>query len=81
MNDVENLSDREAVAAVRSVVAHWAEARGLETLVAWQAINSATGDEKLPAPLISPEESDPAAAIICRKILTVIVDGNDPQAR
>jgi hypothetical protein len=81
MNGVENLSDREAVAAVRSVVVHWAEARGLETLVAWQAINGAAAGEKLPAPFISSEESDAAAAVICRKILAVIVDGNDPQAR
>ena len=53
MSEVENLSDREAITAVRLLVAHWAEARGREALVASQAISQAAGSEQLPAPLLS----------------------------
>jgi hypothetical protein len=81
MNEVENLSDREAITAVRLLVVHWAEARGVEVLVAWQAISQAAGGEQLPAPLLSSTDGDAAAATICRKILEVVIDGNAPDAR
>src|SRR4051794_7907292 len=81
MNEVENLSDREAIAAVRSVVVHWAEARGLEPLVAWQAIIQAAGSEGVPAPLINSKDDDSAAAVICRKILATVLNGDTPDAR
>jgi len=81
MNEAENLSDREAITAVHLLVAHWAEARGVEVLVAWQAINQAAGGEQLPAPLLSSRDDDAAAAAICRKILEVVIDGNAPDAR
>jgi hypothetical protein len=81
MSEVENLSDREAITAVQSLVTHWVETRGIEVLVAWQALNQAAGGEQLPAPLLSSSDDDAAAAVICRKILAVVIDGNAPAAR
>jgi hypothetical protein len=81
LSEIEKLSNREAITAVKSLVAHWAEARGLEALVAWQAINQAAGGEQLPSPLVSSKDEDRATAVICRRILAVVVDGDAPDAR
>jgi hypothetical protein len=81
MSEVENLSDREAITAVHSLVADWTQARGVEVLVAWQAISQAAGGEQLPAPLLSTRDDDAEAAAICRNILEVVIDGNSPDAR
>jgi hypothetical protein len=80
LSEIENLSNRGAITAVRALVVQWAEARGTETLAAWQTITEAAGDNKLPAPLVA-KDDDAEAAAICRKILAVVIDGGDADAR
>ena len=80
MSEIAQLTDRQAITAVHALVVQWCEARGVEPLVAWQALNQASPGG-LPGPLAAYSEDDPTAAAICRKVLEVVIDGENPDAR
>jgi len=80
--DVGSLSDEAVVRAFGDVVSSWANYRGLEVLIAWQAAarKEESLDQELPGWSRETLESaikNPETATHCRKMLKVFLESDD----
>jgi hypothetical protein len=81
MAEISDLSKKQLIQATQVVVGAWAEDRGVEVLVVWQALENASKDRPLEPWLLKPTENEAKAAEACKKILLALFDCDDAKVR
>jgi hypothetical protein len=80
MEQLADISAREANTAVHLLVQRWAENRGTEVLAAWQVLNR-DRSHVLPDWLLRPAEDDAFAAKVSRRVLEAALDGSSNEVK